>query len=109
MTPRCFTDLSPEMVRQGTAVARLELVEPSPAVATQRLVAGYALREQQSCDPVDMHDALFNQGLALAAKPAAVLFLNGRRLDHRTHPRFAALVGPTRAKQRLPGDPRGLG
>jgi hypothetical protein len=48
------TDLSLEMLRQGTAVARLELVEPSPTVATQRLVAGYALREQQSFDPVDM-------------------------------------------------------
>src|SRR5205823_13878375 len=87
-----------------TAVARLELVEPSPVVATQRLVAGYALREQQSFDPVDMQDALFNQGLALAAKPAAVLFLNGRRLDHRTHPRFAALVGQQRAQQRLAVD-----
>src|SRR5207237_8179987 len=53
------------MLRPGAAVARLELVEPSPAVATQRLVAGYALREQQSFDPVDMQDALFNQGLAL--------------------------------------------
>jgi hypothetical protein len=56
-----------------------------------------------------MQDALFNQGLALPAKSAAVFFLNGRRLDHRTHPRFAALVGQQRAKQRLAVDPVGLG
>jgi len=48
---------------------------------------------------------LRDQYLALAAKPATVLFLGSRRFDHRAHPRFAALIRQQRAKQRLAVDP----
>jgi hypothetical protein len=36
------------MIRQRAAIAGLQLIEPLPPVAAQRLVAGYALAEQQS-------------------------------------------------------------
>jgi hypothetical protein len=62
------------MLWQGTAITRPQLVEPSPTIASQRLVAGYALAEQQSLDPVDMPNPLGDQHLALAAETAAVLF-----------------------------------
>ena len=91
-----------------TAIARLQLVEPFPPIAAQRLVAGYALGEQQSFDAIDVLDPLGDQHLALAAEAAAVFFLGRRRLDHRAHPRFAALVGQQRANQRLAVDPVGL-
>ena len=101
-------DLGLEMHRQRAAIARLQLVKPLPPIATQRLVAGYALGEQQSFDPVDMLDPFVDQHLALAAETAAVLFFGRWRLDHRAHPRFAALVRQQRAKQRLAVDPVGL-
>ena len=41
-------DLSLKMRRQGTAIARLQLVEPLSPVAPQRLVVGYTLGEQQT-------------------------------------------------------------
>ena len=60
-------DLTLEMRRQGTAIARLQLAEPLASIATQRLVAGDTLGEQQSFDPVDVLDPLDCQRLALAA------------------------------------------
>ena len=51
-------DLTLEMRRQGTAIARLQLAEPLASIATQRLVAGDTLGEQQSFDPVDVLDPL---------------------------------------------------
>ena len=86
------------MHRQGTAIARPQFVEPSPTIATQRLVSGHALREQQTFDAIYVLDPLSDQHLALAAKPAAVLFLGSRRFDHRAYPRFAALIRQQRAK-----------
>ena len=96
------------MLRQGTAIARPQLFEPSPAIATQRLVIGHALGEQQSFDTIYVLDPLGDQHLAFAAKSAAVLFLGRRRFDHCAHPRFTALVRQQRAKQRLAVDPVGL-
>ena len=51
-------DLSLEMRRQATTIARLQLAEPLASIATQRLVVGDALGEQQSLDPVDVLDPL---------------------------------------------------
>jgi len=51
-----------------------------------------------------MQDPFVGQDLALATKPAVVLFLGSRRFDHRTHPRLAALVRQQRTKQRLAVD-----
>ena len=65
-------DLTLEMRRQGTAIARLQLAEPLASIATQRLVAGDTLGEQQSFDPVDVLDPLDCQSLALTTKTAAV-------------------------------------
>src|ERR1019366_3450793 len=50
-------DLSLEMRRQRTPIARLQLVEPLASIATQRLVVRYALGEQQSLDPVNVLDS----------------------------------------------------
>ena len=72
-------DLTLEMRRQGTAIARLQLVEPLASITTQRLVAGDTLGEQQSFDPVDVLDPLDCQRLALTAKTAAVLGRRRRR------------------------------
>ena len=80
------------MLWQGTAIARPQLVELLPSIAAQRLVAGYALPEEQPFDPVDVLDPFVGQYFALAAETAAVLFFGGRRFDHRAHPRFAALI-----------------
>ena len=52
---------------ERTAIARLQLAEPLASIATQRLVAGDTLGEQQSFDPVDVLDPLDCQRLALAA------------------------------------------
>jgi hypothetical protein len=61
------------------------------SIASQRLVTGDALGKQQPFDAIDVPDPLGDQRLALAAEAAAVFFLRCRRLDHRAHPRFAAL------------------
>src|SRR6266851_5796878 len=55
-----------------------------------------------------MQDSLGGQHFALAAEAAAVLLLGSGRLDHRTHPRFATLVGEQRANQRFAVDLVGL-
>ena len=102
-------DLSLEMLWQGTAIARPQLVEPSPTVAAQRLVTGYALGEQQSFDAIDVLDPLVDQHFALAAEAATIFFLGRRRFNHRAHSRFAALIRQQRAKQGLAVDPVGLG
>jgi len=55
-----------------------------------------------------VQDPLGGQHFALAAEAAAVLLLRSGRLDHRTHPGFAALVGQQRADERLAVDLVGL-
>ena len=47
-------NLSFEMHRQRTAIARLQFVKSLAPVAAKRLVIGYALVEQQSFDPVNV-------------------------------------------------------
>src|SRR5205807_2023730 len=74
-------DLSLEMRRQGTCIARLQLVEPLVSIPPQRLVTGYSLGEQQSLDPIDVLDPLVCQRLAFTAKSAAVFLLWSRRPD----------------------------
>src|SRR5271169_6912154 len=44
-------NLGPEMLGQATAIASLERIQPRPPIATQRLIPGCALREEQSFDP----------------------------------------------------------
>jgi len=85
-------DLGLEMHRQGTAVARRQLVEPLAPIAAQRLVTGDALGKQQSLDAIDVLDPLGDQHFALAAEAAPIFFLWRRRFHHRAHPRFAALI-----------------
>ena len=46
-------DLSLKVLWQGTAIACPQLIEPSPPIATQRLVPRHALGEQQSFDRID--------------------------------------------------------
>jgi hypothetical protein len=50
------TNLGFEMLGQATAIASLERIQPRPSIATQRLIPGCALREEQSFDPVDVLD-----------------------------------------------------
>ena len=96
------------MHRQGTAIARPQFVKQSPTIATQRLISGYALGEQQAFDAIYVLNPLSDQDLALAAKPTAVLFLGSPRFDHRAYPRFAALIRQQRAKECLAVDPISL-
>jgi hypothetical protein len=42
-----------QMFGHGTAIARLQVFQPQPAVAPQRLVIADPLREEQSLDSVD--------------------------------------------------------
>src|SRR5260370_27253804 len=92
------------MPGQGTAIGGLRFIEPFPTIVTQRLVPRYALREQQSFDPVDVQNPFVGQYLTLTAKTAPVLFLGGQRLDHRAHPRLAALICQQCADQCLAVD-----
>ena len=80
------------MCRQSTAVARRQVLEPLASIAAQRLVTEYSLGEQQPFYAIDVLYPLGDQHLAFAAEAAAVFFLGCRRPDHRTHPRFAALI-----------------
>src|SRR5271157_1371890 len=50
------TNLGFEMLGQATAIASLNRIQPRPPIATQRLIPGCALREEQSFDPVERHD-----------------------------------------------------
>ena len=69
-------DLTFEMRRQRTPIARLQLVEPLASIAAQRLVVGDALREQQSLSiRLTRWIPLDGQRLALAAKSGGCLRL----------------------------------
>ena len=78
----------PEMLGQATAIASVEPIQPRSSIATQRLIPGCALREEQSFDPVDVLDPFHDQHLALTANPAAVFIFRRQRLNHRADPRF---------------------
>ena len=84
-------NLGLEIHRQRTAIPRRQLVEPLASIAAQRLVTGDTLGKQQPLEATDVCDPLGDQHLALATEAAAVFFLRCWRLDHRAHPRFAAL------------------
>jgi hypothetical protein len=73
------TNLGFEMLGQATAIASLKRVEPRTPIATQRLIPGCALREEQSFDPVDVLNPFHDQHLTLTANPAAVFILRRRR------------------------------
>src|SRR5581483_10476835 len=102
-------DLRLQMRRQRPTVARAQGLKSGPPVATQRRIAGDALREQKALDPVHMPDALIDQGPPFAAKPAAILLLRRGRNNHRTDPWLPALVGQKRPQQRLAIQPVRLG
>src|SRR5215217_802394 len=102
-------ELRLEVPGQRAAITGPQFLKPGPAMAVHGLVVGYALREQEPLDPVNMLDPLGGQGLALAAEAAPVLLLGRGRLDHRADPRLAALVGQQSSHQRLAVNPVGLG
>ena len=91
-------DLGLEMHRQGTAVARRQLVEPLAPIATGNVVTGDALGKQQSLDAIDVLDPLGDQHFALAAEVVSIFFL-WRGAPSRT-PRFAALIPVARSRPR---------
>ena len=74
------TNLGFEMLGQATAIASLKRIQPSPPIATQRLIPGCALREEQSFDPVDVLNPFHDQHFTLAANSAAVFIF--RRPNH---------------------------
>jgi hypothetical protein len=76
------TNLGFEMLGQATAIASLKRLQPRSPVAMQRLIPGYALREEQSFDAVDMLDPFHDQHLALTADPASVFIFGRRRPNH---------------------------
>ena len=76
------TNLGFEMLGQAMAIASLKRIQPRPSVATQRLIPGCSLREEQSFDPVDVLDPFHDQHLTLAADPAAVFIFRRRRPNH---------------------------
>ena len=76
------TNLGFEMWGQATAIASLKRIQPDPPIATQRLIPGCALREEQSFDPVDVLDPFHDQHLALTANAAAVFIFRRRRPNH---------------------------
>ena len=55
------TNLGFEMLGQATAIASLKPIQSRTPVATQRLIPGCALREEQSFDPVDVLNPLTEQ------------------------------------------------
>ena len=102
-------DLRLQMRRQLSSVPGAQGLKPRPPIAPQRRVFGDALGEQKALDPVHMRDPLGDQCLALATKPAAVLFLGRGRNHHRADPWLAALVGQKSPQQRLAIEPVRLG
>jgi hypothetical protein len=76
------TNLGFEMWGQATAIASLKRIQPNPPIATQRLIPGCALREEQSFNPVDVLDSFHDQHLTLTANPAAVFIFRRRRPNH---------------------------
>src|SRR5687768_6531736 len=97
------------MGRQGTSIAGAQLVEPVTPVRTPRIIVGNALREEHALEPVDMPDALSDEGLQLTAEAPPVLFVWGRDADHGADARLAPLVGQQGAHQSLAVNPVGLG
>ena len=84
-----------------TAIASLKRIQPRPPIATQRLIPGCALREEQSFDPVDVLDPFHDQHLALTANPAAVfIFSAGARTIDRPAVRRACGRAAREAKPR---------
>jgi len=77
-------------------------------VAVHGLVAGDALREQQTLDAVNVCDPLSGQDFPLTADAALILFSGRWGLDHRTDPRLATLVGEKRTDQGFAIDLVGL-
>ena len=58
-----------EMLGHATAIACLERIQPRPPIASQRLIPGCALREEQSFDPVDVLNSFQQQrGRALTCR-----------------------------------------
>ena len=63
------TNLGFEMLGHATAIASLERIQPRPPIASQRLIPGCALREEQSFDPVDVLNSFQRQrGRALTCR-----------------------------------------
>ena len=56
------TNLGIEMLGQAAAIASLKRIQPRSPIATQRLIPGRALREEQSFDPVDVLEAMLDFG-----------------------------------------------
>src|SRR3954469_22574773 len=81
---------------------------PLPTVAVQGLVVADPLGEQKPLDAIDVLDPFGCQGLALTTDPAPILLLGSRRLDHRTNPGLAPLVGQQGSPQTLTMDPVSL-
>lgn len=53
--------------------------QPIATITLQRIVAGDALREEQTLDPVAVPDASFHQHLALPDDAAAILLIRARQ------------------------------
>ena len=100
-------DLGLQMHRQRLAVARAQLLEPLAAVAPQRLIVAYSLREQKPLDPVGVHDPLVDQRLALATKPPTSS--PSGEAATMAQPAARPLEGQQRSQQRLTVDPVRLG
>ena len=76
------TNLGFEMLGQAAPIASLKRIQPRSPIATQRLIPGRALREEQPFDPVDVLNPFHDQHLALTANPAAVFIFRRRRPNH---------------------------
>ena len=76
------TNLGFEMLGQATAIAGLKRIQLRSPVTMQRLIPGYALREEQSFDPVDVLDPFHDQHFTLTADPATVFIFRRRRPNH---------------------------
>ena len=99
------------MHRQGTAIARRQLVEPlSQPIAAQRLVTGDALGKQQSLDAIDVLDPLGDQHFALAAEAAPDLLPLASALSPSRTPEVRRAYTPvTREARASPSIPVCLG
>jgi hypothetical protein len=102
-------DLPPQVLWQITMVTGADLVQARPAVATQRLERGDALRRKPPFDPVHVLDALGNQPLSFAMGPACVLALYRGYLNHAAGGPIAAAPCRQRPQQPRRVQPVGLG
>src|SRR5215213_8704804 len=98
-------DLRLQVGGQGAAVAGRQLFQPLAPVTMQGLVVGDALGEQQPLDPVDVLHPLCHQRLALAAEPAPVLLLRGRRETRTEAASTTWLSMPSRSSTRCTQKP----